>query len=131
MKTLKIKSIFSTILCVIWISGLSAQSLTVTGTVTDENDHRRCWTGSVITLSNMFLHLSVKGSTECMNLLPVDVSFCRMECEVKCQQNAASGPPPAEQNAGCLPALKLRLRLFARNLPFQTLLDFVKPVQTQ
>lgn len=38
MKTLKIKSIFSTILCVIWISGLSAQSLTVTGTVTDEND---------------------------------------------------------------------------------------------
>ena len=37
MKTLKIKSIFSTILCVIWISGLSAQSLTVTGTVTDEN----------------------------------------------------------------------------------------------
>ena len=45
--------------------------------------------------------------------------------------NAASGPPPAEQNAGCLPALKLRLRLFARNLPFQTLLDFVKPVQTQ
>lgn len=36
MKTLKIKSIFSTILCVIWISGLSAQSLTVTGTVTDE-----------------------------------------------------------------------------------------------
>ena len=40
----------------------------------------------MITLSNMFLHLSVKGSTECMNLLPVDVSFCRMECEVKCQQ---------------------------------------------
>ncbi|ESD76679.1 hypothetical protein HMPREF1609_01298, partial [Escherichia coli 908541] len=40
-------------------------------------------------------------------------------------------PPPAEQNAGCLPALKLRLRLFARNVPFQTLLDFVKPVQTQ
>ena len=38
MKTLKIKSIFSTILCVIWISGLSAQSLTVTGTVTDENN---------------------------------------------------------------------------------------------
>lgn len=38
MKTLKIKSIFSTILCVIWISGLSAQSLTVTGTVTNEND---------------------------------------------------------------------------------------------
>ena len=38
MKTLKIMSIFSTILCVIWISGLSAQSLTVTGTVTDEND---------------------------------------------------------------------------------------------
>ena len=38
MKTLKIKSIFSTILCVIWISGLSAQSLTVTGKVTDEND---------------------------------------------------------------------------------------------
>ena len=38
MKTLKIKSIFSTILCVIWISGLSAQSLTVTGTVTEEND---------------------------------------------------------------------------------------------
>ena len=38
MKTLKIKSIFSPILCVIWISGLSAQSLTVTGTVTDEND---------------------------------------------------------------------------------------------
>ena len=38
MKTLKIKSIFSTILCVIWISALSAQSLTVTGTVTDEND---------------------------------------------------------------------------------------------
>lgn len=45
--------------------------------------------------------------------------------------NAASGPPPAEQNAGCLPALKLRLRLFVRNVPFQTLLDFVKPVQTQ
>ncbi|SVN45033.1 Uncharacterised protein [Klebsiella pneumoniae] len=21
-----------------------------------------------------------------MNLLPVDISFCRMECEVKCQQ---------------------------------------------
>ena len=38
MKTLKIKSIFSTILCVIWIFGLSAQSLTVTGTVTDENN---------------------------------------------------------------------------------------------
>ena len=38
MKTLKIKSIFSTILCVIWISGLSAQSLTVTGTVTNENN---------------------------------------------------------------------------------------------
>lgn len=38
MKTLKIKSIFSTISCVIWISGLSAQSLTVTGTVTDENN---------------------------------------------------------------------------------------------
>ena len=38
MKTLKIKSIFSTNLCVIWISGLSAQSLTVTGTVTDEID---------------------------------------------------------------------------------------------
>ncbi|MCN3310707.1 hypothetical protein MLL56_20625, partial [Escherichia coli] len=36
----------------------------------------------------------------------------------------------AEQNAGCLPALKLRLRLFARNVPFQTLLNFVKPVQT-
>ncbi|WP_213079367.1 hypothetical protein, partial [Escherichia coli] len=33
-------------------------------------------------------------------------------------------------NAGCLPALKLRLRLFARNVPFQTLLNFVKPVQT-
>ena len=32
------KSIFSTILCVIWIFGLSAQSLTVTGTVTDENN---------------------------------------------------------------------------------------------
>ncbi|MCK3156614.1 hypothetical protein, partial [Escherichia coli] len=29
-----------------------------------------------------------------------------------------------------LPALKLRLRLFARNVPFQTLLNFVKPVQT-
>ncbi|ABE06589.1 hypothetical protein [Escherichia coli] len=40
----------------------------------------------MITLSNMFLHLSVKGSTECMNLLPVDVSFCRIEREVKCQQ---------------------------------------------
>lgn len=44
--------------------------------------------------------------------------------------DAASGPPPAEQNAGCLPALKLKLRLFARNVPFQTLLNFVKPVQT-
>ena len=42
----------------------------------------------------------------------------------------ASGPPPAEQNAGCLPALKLMLRLFARNVPFQTLLNFVQPVQT-
>ena len=42
----------------------------------------------------------------------------------------ASGPPPAEQNAGFPPALKLRLRLFARNVPFQTLLNFVKPVQT-
>lgn len=43
----------------------------------------------------------------------------------------ASGPPPAEQNAGFPPALKLRLRLFARNVPFQPLLNFVKPVQTQ
>ena len=44
--------------------------------------------------------------------------------------DAASGPPPAEQNAGCLPALKVMLRLFARNVPFQTLLNFVQPVQT-
>ncbi|MCZ6219986.1 hypothetical protein O5169_21975 [Escherichia coli] len=28
-----------------------------------------------------------------MNLLPVDVSFCRMEREVKCQQTHHSGPP--------------------------------------
>ncbi|ESA63354.1 hypothetical protein HMPREF1591_03308 [Escherichia coli 113303] len=32
------------------------------------------------------MHLSVKGSTECLNLLPVDVSFSRMEREVDCQQ---------------------------------------------
>lgn len=44
--------------------------------------------------------------------------------------DVASGPPPAEQNAGCLPALKLRLWLFARYVPFQILLNFVKPVQT-
>lgn len=35
----------------------------------------------------------------------------------------ASGPPPAEQNAGCLPALKIILRLFARNVPFLILLN--------
>ncbi|ACF67747.1 hypothetical protein NP313_23735 [Salmonella enterica] len=40
----------------------------------------------MITLSNTFVHLSVKGSTECLNLLPVDVSFSRMEREVDCQQ---------------------------------------------
>ena len=38
MKTVKIKSILSVILCMVCFSGLSAQSLTVTGTVTDEND---------------------------------------------------------------------------------------------
>ncbi|AVJ70537.1 hypothetical protein CSC09_0432 [Escherichia coli] len=32
------------------------------------------------------MQLSIKGSAECMNLLPVDVSFCRMEYEVDCQQ---------------------------------------------
>ena len=38
MRTVKIKSILSVILCMVCFSGLSAQSLTVTGTVTDEND---------------------------------------------------------------------------------------------
>lgn len=38
MRTAKIKSILSVILCMVCFSGLSAQSLTVTGTVTDEND---------------------------------------------------------------------------------------------
>ncbi|EGX03912.1 hypothetical protein ECSTECMHI813_3316 [Escherichia coli STEC_MHI813] len=32
------------------------------------------------------MYLSVKGSTECLNLLSVDVSFSRMEREVDCQQ---------------------------------------------
>ncbi|KDY72470.1 hypothetical protein AC74_3626 [Escherichia coli 2-460-02_S4_C1] len=40
----------------------------------------------MITLSNTFMQLSIKGSTECLNLLPVDVSFSRMEREVDCQQ---------------------------------------------
>ena len=55
MKTLKIKSIFSTILCVIWISGLSAQSLTVTGTVTDEN-------GQPLIGANVSIEKSRKGT---------------------------------------------------------------------
>ena len=38
MRTVKIKSILSVILCMVCFSGLSAQSLTVTGTVTDKND---------------------------------------------------------------------------------------------
>ncbi|WP_418495070.1 YfbK domain-containing protein [Coprobacter sp.] len=38
MRTVKIKSILCVILCMVCFSGLSAQSLTVTGTVTDEND---------------------------------------------------------------------------------------------
>lgn len=38
MRTVKIKSILSVILCMVCFSGLFAQSLTVTGTVTDEND---------------------------------------------------------------------------------------------
>nr|WP_239635705.1 hypothetical protein [Shigella flexneri] len=40
----------------------------------------------MITFSNTFVYLSVKGSTECLNLLSVDVSFSRMEREVDCQQ---------------------------------------------
>ncbi len=51
----------------------------------------------VITFSNTLVHLSVKGSTECMNLLSVDVSFCRMECEVDLvKADAVNDPPPAE-----------------------------------
>lgn len=38
MKTMKAMLIFSAIMCITCISGLSAQSLTVTGTVTDENN---------------------------------------------------------------------------------------------
>ncbi|EKI46239.1 hypothetical protein N6O29_00105 [Escherichia coli] len=40
----------------------------------------------MITFSNTFVYLPVKGSTECLNPLPVDVFFSRMEREVKCQQ---------------------------------------------
>lgn len=36
-------------------------------------------------LRNTFVYPSVKGTTECLNLLTID-SFCRMEREVDCQQ---------------------------------------------
>jgi hypothetical protein len=62
----------------------------------------------VITLSNTFVHLSVKGSTEYQNLLPVDVPVCWTKRRIS---------PGSESNASVICTV----------LP---LLNFVKPVQT-
>ncbi|KAA2153203.1 hypothetical protein EA242_23430 [Escherichia coli] len=68
----------------------------------------------VVSLDNKGIYSQVKCLIKYTNLVIINIYSGRMTREVDGQQTQS-----------------VIYRLFARNVPFQTLLNFVKPVQTQ